>query len=169
MQDAMETYFTGERNAGLVLAVLGVVGLTAAVLLYPARWGLRSFAVTLGVMAVIEIAIGVGLYARTGPQVSGLLALFGSDAARFFSTEGARMARVQRNFVIVEYAEVAVILLATVTALTLKHRLTLSGIALGLLLNTAVLLAFDVVAERRGAAYLAALEARGGTAPGGGL
>jgi len=45
-------------------------------------------------------------------------------------------------------------------AWTLKHRIGLSGIALGLLINAALLLAFDLVAERRGAVYLAAIEAR---------
>ncbi|MGH7671895.1 MAG: hypothetical protein ACREMC_03280 [Gemmatimonadales bacterium] len=58
-----------------VLAALGVIGLAVAVLCWPARWGLRSFAVTLGILALSEIGIGVGLYLRTGPQVSGLLAL----------------------------------------------------------------------------------------------
>jgi len=158
MQAAITTYFAGEKNAGLVLAVLGVIGLAAAVLFWPARWGIRSFAVTLGILALIEIAIGVGLFVRTGPQISSLLALLGSDSARFFAEEGARMARVQRTFVIVQYVEVAVIVLAAITALALKHRVTASGIALGLLLSAAVLLAFDIVAERRGAVYLGAIE-----------
>ncbi|MFN2567681.1 MAG: hypothetical protein ABR499_22025 [Gemmatimonadaceae bacterium] len=35
------------------------------------------------------------------------------------------------------------------------------GVALGLLCHAAFLLAFDVVAERRGAAYLAAIESHG--------
>lgn len=160
MQDALTAYFTGEKNAGLVLATLGLIGLAAAVGFWPTRWGLRSFAVTLAVLAVIEIAIGVGLYLRTGPQVNSLLTLFASGAARFYTEEGARMARVQRTFVVVQYVEVAVIVLAAMTALVLKRRVTISGIAFGLLLNAALLLAFDVIAERRGATYLATLEAR---------
>jgi len=130
------------------------------VLFWPARWGLRSFAVTLGVLALIEITIGVGLYLRTGPQVNGLVAQLGSDAARFFADDAARMARVQRNFVVVQFIEVAVIVLAAIPALALKNRFWIAGIVLGLLLNAALLLAFDLVAERRGAAYLAAIEAR---------
>jgi len=45
---------------------------------------------------------------------------------------------------------------SAVTAIVCKHRPTL----LGFLLNAAFLLAFDLVAERRGAVYWAALEAR---------
>lgn len=81
MQDALTTYFTGEKNTGLVLATQGLIGLAA---------------------------------------------------------------------------------LAAMTALVLKRRVTISGIAFGLLVNAALLLAFDVIAEGRGATYLATLEARAG-------
>lgn len=157
MQDALLTYFNGEKQGGLLLTALGVIGLATAVVLFQARWGLRSFAVTLGAFALIELALGLGLYLRTGPQVSALLQQLGSDAARFFSDEGARMARVQRTFVVVQYVEVAVIVVAAIVALTLKQRVAISGVALGFAIHAAVLLAFDVIAERRGAVYVRAL------------
>jgi hypothetical protein len=70
------------------------------------------------------------------------------------------MARVQRAFVVGEYVEVAVIVAGARAALALKHRVAVAGVALGLLLNAALLLAFDLAAERRGAASLAAIEGR---------
>jgi hypothetical protein len=57
--------------------------------------------------------------------------------------------------------EIAVIVVAAAVALTQKHRVWLSGIALGLLIHAALLLAFDLVAERRGAVYLEALRNAG--------
>jgi len=161
MQDALLAYFNGEKNSGLLLTGLGVIGIAAAALFSQPRWGLRSFAVTLAIFALVEIALGIGLYVRTGPQVTGLLAQLGSDAARFFSDEGARMARVQRNFVVVQYVEVAVITIGAIVAVAQKGRFWHSGIALGFVINAALLLAFDLVAERRGAGYVAAIEARG--------
>lgn len=160
MQDALVTYFTGEKNGGLLLTSLGAIGLGAAAFLWQARWGLRSLAVTLAIFAVIEMAIGIGLYVRTGPQVNSLLAQFASEPARFFSEEAARMVRVQRNFVIVQYIEVAVIVVAAITAFAQKQRFSVAGVALGLVLNAALLLAFDLVAERRGAAYLDTIRAQ---------
>ena len=112
-------------------------------------------------MAVIEIGIGVGLYFRTDPQVDALLRQLASDSALFVTAESARMSRVQRNFVVVQYVEVGVIAIAAITALALKHRVAVSGIAMGLLVSAAVLLAFDIIAERRGATYLAALQGVG--------
>jgi hypothetical protein len=158
MHDALMIYFNGEKNAGLFLAGAGAAIIGAAALLFRARSDLRSFAVTLGVLAVAEIAIGVGLYLRTGPQVSRLVAELGSDAARFSSVEGARMVRVQRNFVVIEYVEVAIIIVSAVAALVWKDRPTASGVALGLVISGALLLAFDIIAERRGALYVQELQ-----------
>ena len=64
---------------------------------------------------------------------------------------------MQRNFVVIEYVELALIILCALVATTQKGRPALTGVALGLLVSSAVLLAFDLVAERRGATYLAAL------------
>ena len=158
MHGAMTVYFDGEKYAGLLLACVAAAALLAALVIFRARLDLRSFAVTLAALALAQIALGVGLYLRTGPQVDRLVEQLDSDASALRAAEGARMARVQRNFVIVEYVEVALIVICAFVSLTQKHRPVLTGIALGLLINAAFLLAFDVIAERRGAAYLAAID-----------
>jgi hypothetical protein len=160
MQDIVLTYFNGEKHAGMLLVAIGVVGVAAAVLFFQPRWGLRSLGVTLGILALAEIALGAGLYLRTDSQVNGLLTQIKSDRPRFDSEERARMARVQRNFAVIEYVELAVILACAVIAISQKQRPVATGVALGLLINAAFLLAFDLIAERRGVIYLAAIEAQ---------
>jgi hypothetical protein len=155
VQDALMLYFEGEKSAGLFLAGLGVAELAAAALLF--RADLRSFAVTIGILALAECALGVGLYLRTDPQVGRLVSQLASEPARFYVDESARMARVQRNFVVIEYVEVVLIIASALIAITQRGRPALAGVALGVLISAAVLLAFDLVAERRGSAYLAAL------------
>jgi hypothetical protein len=157
MHDALTIYFNGEKYAGLILAGIAICAMVVSGLLFRAGAGFRSFTITLGMLALAEIALGVGLYARTGPQVRDLETQLQSDAASFYASEATRMGRVQRNFVLVEYVELAVIITAGLVALATKGRPTISGIALGLLINASVLLAFDVFAERRGAEYAAAL------------
>jgi hypothetical protein len=56
------------------------------------------------------------------------------------------------------YVELALIVVSALISVAPKSRPSLTGIALGLLVNAALLLAFDLVAERRGAAYLTAIE-----------
>jgi hypothetical protein len=160
MQDIVLAYFNGEKQAGLLLIAIGAIGIAGAVLFFQARWGLRSLAITLGVLALAEITLGAGLYLRTDAQVNGLMAQLASDRGRFDSEERARMLRVQRTFVVIEFVELAVIVACAVIAITQKHRSGMTGVALGLLINGAFLLAFDLVAERRGAVYLAAIDAR---------
>jgi len=46
---------------------------------------------------------------------------------------------------------------AAAVAIWQKQRVDIGGIALGILINTAIFLAFDIIAERRGSHYLAAL------------
>jgi len=150
-------YFNGEKHAGLLLAGVSVAVLIAATLLFRARLDPRSFAITLGVLALAQMALGVGLYLRTGPQVSRLVEQLHSDATGFHAAEGARMARVQGNFVVVEYVELLIIIVTAITAVTQKTRPDLTGVALGLLVSASLLLAFDLIAERRGAEYLAAI------------
>jgi hypothetical protein len=130
MHDALTTYFQGEKNAGLLIAGIGVGVLALAAVFYQPRWELRSFAMTLAVFALIEIAIGVGLYLRTGPQVASLVAQLGTDSMRFFADEGAQMARVQRNFVVIQYIELVVIVTAAIAAISFRNRFALAGIAL---------------------------------------
>jgi hypothetical protein len=157
MHDALTVYFNGEKSAGLVLAGLATTAIVFASLLFRAGGGFRSFATTLVLLALAEAALGVGLHARTGPQVRGLEDQLRSDSPSFYSAERARMARVQRNFVLVEYVEALLIVTTALAALFLKTHSGLLGVALGLLINGSVLLAFDLFAERRGAEYLEAI------------
>jgi hypothetical protein len=160
MNQALTTYFAGEKQAGLMLAGIGLVMWVGAVLLFPARLELRPFAITLAVWGGLELAIGIGLFARTGPQVERLTAQLASDAAGFFSSEGQRMAGVQRNFAIIEAVWLVLIIISATVAWYWKGRPTLGAIALGVLINTSIFLAFDVLAERRGSGYVAALGAK---------
>ena len=153
----MLQYFAGERHAALLLVAGALVTFGASGALFAARWGLRSLSVTLGIFGVLMLSIGLGLYVRTGPQVAQLLAQLGSDAPRFFAAETQRMIAVQRNFIIIEYVEATIIVSCAILSIVLKHRASWVGVTLGLVLSAAFLLAFDLIAERRGATYLQAL------------
>ena len=157
LQEAAAVYFTGEKSAGLMLAAIALVFAIAAILLVRIGPALRPFGLTVGAVAVAEIALGVGLYLRTGPQVRRLDEQLRVAPAAFQADESARMARVQRNFVVIEYVELVLIIVAAVAAVALKTRPAVAGVALGFLVHGSLLLTFDSFAEHRGADYLAAL------------
>jgi len=157
MHDALLEYFTGEKYAGLLVACLGLLGLLVAGFLFQPRYELRPFAVVLALMGLLELTVGVGLWFKSGPQVDQLLALHTSDPARMFADEGARMTRVQANFVRLEIVWLVLIAVTAVIALTQRGRPVLWSASLGLLLHASFLFVFDSIAERRGAVYLNAL------------
>jgi hypothetical protein len=161
MREALLTYFEGEKLAGLLAAAVGLVSLAAAAVFFQPRWDLRPFAVVLGVVGLVELAVGLGLWVRTGPQVERLLAQLVTDANRFYTEEGARMVKVQKNFITLERVWIGLLGVSTFVALTQKSRPVPFGVALGLMLHAAFFLAFDLVAERRGAEYLVSIEGFG--------
>ena len=153
MNEALASYFEGEKSAGLALAAIGLLMAGAAGAFLSLRAQPKAFAYTLLVWAALELAVGVGLYVKTDPQVARLASLLADQPAEFYESERPRMATVQRNFVVLEGVWLVVIIASAVLAVWQKAQPAVSGIALGMLVNTAVLLVFDIMAERRGSTY----------------
>jgi hypothetical protein len=158
MNEAIAAYFSGEKNGGLVLAGVGIAMLITAVVLFPARLELRSLAITVGVWSLLQLGIGIGLFLKTDAQVGALQSQLATSKDAMTATELPRMEKVQKNFVVLEMVWVAMIVVGAVVAWRMKENSAVAGVALGILINASVLLAFDIVAERRGATYLAALK-----------
>lgn len=69
-------------------------------------------------------------------------------------SEIARMTKVNRSFKVIEAIEVVVILVGVLLALFFRSRnLALASVGMGLFLQAAVLLAFDLFAEHRAIVY----------------
>jgi hypothetical protein len=161
MREALLMYLQGEKNAGLLAAIVGVLSLAAAAVFQHPRWELRPFAAVLGVVGLLWLVVGVRLYLRTGPQADRLLEQLATDASRFYTEEHARMLKVQENFLTLERVCVGLLALSALVAITQKSRPIPFGIALGLLVHAGLFLAFDLVAERRGGEYLVSIEGHG--------
>ena len=106
---------------------------------------------------LLELGIGAGLFLKTGGQVAALQTQLAADRTTMIASERPRMEKVQRNFVIIEAVWVVMIIIGALIGWRMKENVTVSGIALAFVINAGVLLVFDVVAERRGATYLAQL------------
>ncbi len=157
LADALTTYFDGEKSAGLVLVGMGAIACAWAVVV---RRGLSDAAGMFWPVVIIgalQLAIGVGLAARTPSQVAGLRAQMASAPSEMVAAEASRMQKVQRNFVIIEMVELALLVAGVALALGFKGTPYRSEVGMGLALQAAVMLVFDLLAERRGALYLAAL------------
>ena len=158
--DVLHTYFAGEKSAGLFCLALGVVSLALAFWLWRSGGSVRAMAIPIAIIGLGQVAIGIGLPARTPGQVARLERGFAENPERARADETARMTAVMRNFGVIKIVEAAVILLGVALALFARSRPWLVGVGLGLALQGVVMLAFDVFAEKRGDLYFAWL--RGG-------
>lgn len=150
--DAMHQYFQGERSGGLLLAALGLAALAFSAWLRTDGGSLRAMLYPLALVGVLQLAIGVGLAAKSGPQVARLEQATRADAPAALARETARMARVQANFLVIEFVESALVL-GGLAMVMLSRRQAVAAVGLGILLQGSVMLAFDVFADRRGAIY----------------
>lgn len=104
--------------------------------------------------ALLELGIGCGLAWRTPGQAAALVEGLDRTPAVTLAAERTRMATVERNFRIVKVVELALLALGAGLVL-LGGRAALTGIGLGLVLEAALLLVFDVFAAARAADYTA--------------
>jgi hypothetical protein len=160
MTHSMEDYFEGERAAGYVFFGQGLVSLgTSAFLFTRGNDMSRGAAYPVGIVGVLETAVGLVLAARTSKQIDERRQQIAKDPATFRSAEEKRMNRVIRQFVFLEVFEIAAIAtglgLATAGELTQKPLLT--GVGAGLTVQGAAILGLDFLAERRGKRYLNAI------------
>jgi hypothetical protein len=153
MNDPIAVYFAGEKHGALWCFGLGVAAAAFAVWVWRTQPQFRMMTIPVGLVALIQLGIGVGLYARTDKQVAHLRADLAEDHAVARSKELNRMERVNASFTMVEIVEAILIVAGLAMALAFRARPMVTAIGLGLLLQASVMLAFDSFAEHRAHVY----------------
>lgn len=147
-------YFAAEKQAAVFIGSLGVVAAIFAAYLWLSANSFKAMAWPLLIIGLAQIAIGVGLFIRTDPQVARLQEGLEVNPQATVESEVARMTKVNRSFKVIEVIEVVVILAGIFLALFFRSRnLALASVGMGLLLQAAVLLVFDLFAEHRALVY----------------
>ena len=146
-------YFTAERQGGFLLVALALAGFGFAAFLWVTRSAFLAMAWPLVVLAVFQVVVGLAVALRTPGQVASIEQGLRTSPAATVSAETQRMSTINRNFRIVRVAEVAFIVLGLLLAVFLPHPSTWAAVGLGLLVEAAVLLAFDAFAHQRALVY----------------
>lgn len=160
--DTLHTYFLGERQGGLFVGLLGLLSCAFSAWLASTSSTFRAMVVPMALVGLIQLGVGVGLWVRTPGQVAALETGLGQPegAARVTrATEIARMERVMRSFLIIKSIELVLIAVGAGLIFGLRQRGWAVGVGMGLIVQGAVMLAFDVFAEARAEIYLAWLRA----------
>lgn len=157
----LHAYFDGEKQGGIGFATVGLIALVAVALLW--RFGPAHYAALkwpLLVVGLVELGAGLGVYLRTDGQVAKLESEISrrDTSSAAVQAETTRMQKVMTSFAIIKIVELVLLVGGVIVTYTLHDRPVWFAVALGLILQSAAMLAMDLFAEQRARPYVAALE-----------
>lgn len=150
-------YFAEEAKESWVFVLAAVLAIASGAWLWKTQSAFKHALWPLAAVAIIQLTVGGAILLRTPEQVSRLERDLQDAPAQLKLNETRRVVAVLDAFRIYKLLEIALLLTAIGLALFLPHHPVARGIALGLLLQSAFMLAADLVAEHRSEAYLDAL------------
>lgn len=161
LRPELRRYFAQEQRGGIVLMAMGApaVAVGAGLLVdTPDLW--RGMAYPLLILGGVEFVGGLVFAARTPDQVRKLEHGLSTQPRLSLTTELARMRRVNRQFLLLEIVESLVLTggIALSAAGGAAKSSLLTGVGLGLSIESAGLLVFDVIAAARAHRYTDSLQ-----------
>lgn len=155
-------YFVAEKQESLLflLAALVAIGLSYWLWFYGHR--LKTMAIPLVSIALIQLVVGGTVLLRTDSQIERLSQLYQTAPTQFKTEEVSRMEVVMKNFSTYKIIEVSLLCVGMLLIVFMQRVDIAAGIGAGLVLQSALMLTLDVFAESRGNDYLNALRAMTG-------
>jgi hypothetical protein len=150
----LTAYFTAEKHGGLLLVTLAAASVAFAAYLFATKSVFSAMAWPVLVLGGIELVIGLTVATRTSAQIAEIEAGLQSARTVTIAAEIERMARVNGTFVLIKKVEMALIAISVLFLILQPAPATLGSIGLGILLQSAVLLAFDTFAHHRALHYV---------------
>ena len=154
MHAAVITYFSAEKRESLLFLMAGGAAIAGSVWLWVTGSPYRAMVWPLAGIAVIQLVVGWTVWSRTDRQVRDLHTLLAKDPAAYAGAEVPRMETVQKSFRIYKAIEIALLAAGLLGIFLLRDRPALHAAAIGLVLQAGLMLAFDLVAERRADVYV---------------
>jgi hypothetical protein len=149
----MSSYFSAEKWEGLVFALVGVAAMALTAWLW--RGPYRGMGIPLTLIALIQIGVGGSVFLRSDTQLAMLSEQLTKEPAKLKAEETPRMQQVMTNFRIYKAVELLIFALGVALTFLYPHRELVYSAGIGCIAQAAFMLVLDLLAEHRGAAYLA--------------
>jgi hypothetical protein len=161
MLQQLDAYFGAEKSESLAFLAVGLIACAvAATVFWRVRDPLcRGLALPLLLVGLVQVGVGAAIHARTDAQLEALKAQHQAAPAEFKAQELARMKAVRSSFMAYKVLEVAFIFIGLGLAFTRRLHRFWRGLGLGMLVQGALMLPADLLAEQRADTYLVQLEA----------
>jgi hypothetical protein len=161
MLSQLDAYFAAEKAESLLFLLAAAIALAFSAF---ALWRLRDslfkgLAIPLLLVGLIQLVVGASIFARTEAQLAELKAQYRVAPSTFKAQELSRMTGVSRSFGVYKGIEIAFVVVGLALALTRRAGRFWRGFGLGMLVQGALMLPADLLAEHRAAGYIRAIEA----------
>jgi hypothetical protein len=150
-------YFRAEKDAGFYILIVGAVIIALGAWLWWSGSRYRAMAIPLIAIAIIEVIVGSVIYTRSDKQIDTQTEQYYTDREAYAIAETARMEQVMSGFQIYKWIEISLMVVGAGLAIVYRKRPSFVGVGVGLLIQAAIMLGFDIFAAQRAQVYLDAL------------
>lgn len=154
----IEKYFLAEKNAALFFMVLGIVSITAAMVMYfvmKTSWH-KGFALPLLIIGLLQGIVGYTVYKRSDADRIKNVYAYGMSPDQLKSKELPRMEKVNKNFGLYMWVEIVLLVAGVGLFFYFRNnegRIFWTGFGLALALQAIISLGFDYFAQQRAKLY----------------
>jgi hypothetical protein len=152
-------YFAAEKQESLLFLGVGLLSVATAGVLW--RTPFRGAAWPLIALGLVELVVGSTIVLRTDRQVAELGRRVVEDVVAARTEETARMTRVMASFRIYKVVELALLTAGLALWMVFPRTAGAHWAGVGCAVEASLLLVLDLVAARRGAAYLETIRRMG--------
>lgn len=146
-------YFQAEKTESLFFISIGFVGITAGISLWLSSSVYKNMLFPLIIIGSIQLIVGSSVYTRTDKQVETLIKMKEVNPIEFKNSEIERMKTVNKNFQYYKALEIFLIFLGIALSYFFQNRIGIYSIAIGLILESSLMLVLDLFAEKRAIDY----------------
>jgi hypothetical protein len=159
----IEKYFMAEKQESLVFVIIGVAAVLAAVAFYffLKTSFLKGAVIPLLVVGLIELVVGFSVYKRSDSDRIRIVYAYDMNPAELKMKEVPRMEKVNSNFVIYRWIELALLVTGIILSMVYGQNPGRSfwyGFGIALTLQAGIMLAADYFAEKRALEYTRGLK-----------
>jgi hypothetical protein len=160
--DFIKNYFTQEKIESVFFILIGVTAISFALInLFIIKYSFyKGLAYPLLLIGLIQLGVGASIYSRSPKDIIRVEDLFKKETQKIQTEEIPRMQVVIENFLLYKWIEIVLIIIGIILFFCCKKTpyVFWKGLGLGLIIQAALMLSLDSIAEKRSIIYLKQLQ-----------
>jgi hypothetical protein len=159
----IEKYFNAEKNESLLFIIIGIAAILLALIFFfylKTNWH-KGFAIPFVIVGLMQLTIGFTVYKRCDAERKRNVYAYDMNPGELKTNEIPRMQKVNTNFVIYRFTEIALLLAGAGIFFYFRNHTEKSfwvGLGMALAIEAAISLGADFIAEKRAHQYTTGLQ-----------